>query len=153
MKKAISPVVATVILIAVTIVIGVAVAGWLMGIWGGLGGTEALKIYPNATLKDNELKFTVKNEGSRDAKLISVRVEGLGDCSDFQPEVVKVGAITTITCEIKDKEATPGAVYTVRVYTEAGNAYPFQVTAQGAEAQGTGTQTGTQGTTPQAMAS
>ncbi|MEM4655871.1 MAG: archaellin/type IV pilin N-terminal domain-containing protein [Acidilobaceae archaeon] len=51
MKKAISPVVATVILIAVTIVIGVAVAGWLMGIWGGLGGTEALKIYPNATLR------------------------------------------------------------------------------------------------------
>ncbi|MEM1968430.1 MAG: archaellin/type IV pilin N-terminal domain-containing protein [Acidilobaceae archaeon] len=129
MKKAISPVVATVILIAVTIVIGVAVAGWLMGIWGGLGGTEALKIYPNAILKGNELSFTVKNEGSRDAKLIGVRVEGLGDCSGFQPVVVKVGAITTITCTITG-DSTPGAVYTVRVYTEAGNVYPFQVAAQ-----------------------
>ncbi|MEM1777401.1 MAG: archaellin/type IV pilin N-terminal domain-containing protein [Acidilobaceae archaeon] len=129
MKKAISPVVATVILIAVTIVIGVAVAGWLMGIWGGLGGTEALKIYPNATLEGNKLSFTVKNEGSRDAKLIGVRVEGLGDCSDFQPVVVKVGAITTITCTITGN-STPGAVYTVRVYTEAGNVYPFQVAAQ-----------------------
>ncbi|MEM4698433.1 MAG: archaellin/type IV pilin N-terminal domain-containing protein [Acidilobaceae archaeon] len=151
MKKAISPVVATVILIAVTIVIGVAVAGWLMGIWGGLGGTEALKIYPNATLKGNNLTFTVKNEGSRDAKLISVRVEGLGDCSNLQP-VVKVGAITTITCKINN-DSTPGAVYTVRVYTEAGNVYPFQVAAQGTTSQGAGTQTGTQGTTPQAMAS
>ncbi|MEM4559457.1 MAG: archaellin/type IV pilin N-terminal domain-containing protein [Acidilobaceae archaeon] len=140
MKKAISPVVATVILIAVTIVIGVAVAGWLMGIWGGLGGTEALKIYPNATLegsdKGTNLTFTVKNEGSRDAKLISVRVEGLGDCSNLQPEVVKVGAITTITCTI-NKGSTPGAVYTVRVYTEAGNVYPFQVAAQGTTSQGT----------------
>ncbi|MEM2223446.1 MAG: archaellin/type IV pilin N-terminal domain-containing protein [Acidilobaceae archaeon] len=136
MKKAISPVVATVILIAVTIVIGVAVAGWLMGIWGGLGGTEALKIYPNATLEGTNLKFTVKNEGSRDAKLISVRVEGLGDCSGLQPVVVKVGAITTITCNINN-EATPGAVYTVRVYTEAGNVYPFQVAAQGATSQAT----------------
>ncbi|MEM0491381.1 MAG: archaellin/type IV pilin N-terminal domain-containing protein [Acidilobaceae archaeon] len=144
MKKAISPVVATVILIAVTIVIGVAVAGWLMGIWGGLGGTEALKIYPNATLegsnKGSNLTFTVKNEGSRDAKLISVRVEGLGDCSSLQPDVVKVGAITTITCTINNKEATPGAVYTVRVYTEAGNVYPFQVAAQGAASQGTTSQ-------------
>ncbi|MEM4961235.1 MAG: archaellin/type IV pilin N-terminal domain-containing protein [Acidilobaceae archaeon] len=139
MKKAISPVVATVILIAVTIVIGVAVAGWLMGIWGGLGGTEALKIYPNATLEGKKLSFTVKNEGSRDAKLIGVRVEGLGDCSGFQPVVVKVGAITTITCDITG-DSTPGAVYTVRVYTEAGNVYPFQVAAQGTTSQGAGTQ-------------
>ncbi|MEM4428717.1 MAG: hypothetical protein QXJ33_02610, partial [Acidilobaceae archaeon] len=58
---------------------------------------------------------------------------------NLKTDVVKVGAITTITCEI-DIDATPGAVYTVRVYTEAGNVYPFQVAAQGTTSQGTGTQ-------------
>jgi flagellin-like protein len=49
-RKAISPIIATVILIAVTLAIGVAIAAWIMGIWGGMGGTESLKILPNSTL-------------------------------------------------------------------------------------------------------
>jgi flagellin-like protein len=43
-KKGISPVIATVILVAVALVLAVALAGWVMGIWGGLGSTEALQI-------------------------------------------------------------------------------------------------------------
>jgi flagellin-like protein len=36
-RKAISPIIATVILIAVTLAIGVAIAAWIMGLWGGMG--------------------------------------------------------------------------------------------------------------------
>ncbi|MFN4046125.1 MAG: archaellin/type IV pilin N-terminal domain-containing protein, partial [Acidilobaceae archaeon] len=96
-KRGISPIIATVILIAVTIAIGIAIAGWLMGLWGGMGGAESLKIYPNATLTNNELKLTVKNEGSRDAKIIEVRVDGVGRCT-FN-EFVKTGEMKTLSCQ------------------------------------------------------
>ncbi len=131
-KKGISPIIATVILIAVTIAIGIAIAGWLMGLWGGMGGAESLKIYPNATLVGNQnesqLNLTVKNEGSKDAKIIEVRVDGLGKCTLQNKTTVKVGELTTITCNV-GQTATPGATYTVRVMTEAGNTYLTQVTA------------------------
>ncbi|MEM2739573.1 MAG: archaellin/type IV pilin N-terminal domain-containing protein, partial [Candidatus Bathyarchaeia archaeon] len=37
-REAISPVIATIIIIAVTIAISLAVAAWLMGLWGGFVG-------------------------------------------------------------------------------------------------------------------
>ncbi|MEM2659536.1 MAG: archaellin/type IV pilin N-terminal domain-containing protein, partial [Zestosphaera sp.] len=42
LNKAISPILATVILIAVTLVIAIGVIGWIMGIWGSFGATETL---------------------------------------------------------------------------------------------------------------
>ncbi|MCX8196087.1 MAG: type IV pilin [Acidilobaceae archaeon] len=129
MRRAISPVIATVILIAITIIVGAAVAGWLLGLWGGLGEVEALRIYPNATLSSNgELKLTIKNEGTRDAKIISIAVEGLG--TKPQDQVIKAGTIRTISVEV-GKNPTPGASYLVKVMTEGGGIYQITVKASG----------------------
>ncbi|MDM7274656.1 MAG: hypothetical protein P3X22_000820 [Thermoprotei archaeon] len=143
-KRGISPIIATVILIAVTIAIGIAIAGWLMGLWGGMGGAESLKLYPNATLEvassGTKLNLTVKNEGSKDAKIIEVRIDGLGkatSCSNGAsnnlPVTAKVGYMITLSCDFQ-QQPVPGATYTVRVMTEAGNTYLTQVTAAAAAA-------------------
>ena len=136
MRKAISPIIATVILIAVTLAIGVAIAAWIMGIWGGMGGTETLKILPNSTLTvDNNgvvtLKLTVKNDGSRDARVVGVEV-GVGArvCKLSHPfTTISAGAMVTGTAEGNCSGLTPGASYTVKVITEAGNVYQAMLVA------------------------
>lgn len=137
MRKAISPIIATVILIAVTLAIGVAIAAWVMGLWGGMGGTETLKILPNSTLTvDNNgvvtLKLTVKNDGSRDAKVVGVEV-GVGArvCKLSHPftTAISAGAMVTGTATGTCSGLTPGASYTVKVITEAGNVYQTMLVA------------------------
>jgi flagellin-like protein len=136
-RKAISPIIATVILIAVTLAIGVAIAAWIMGIWGGMGGTESLKILPNSTLTvDNDrvtLQLTTKNEGSRDAKIVGVEVMvGAGACKltpDNKLSIIRAGAMVTGTATGTCSGLTPGASYTVRVITEAGNVYQTMLVA------------------------
>jgi flagellin-like protein len=137
-RKAISPIIATVILIAVTLAIGVAIAAWIMGIWGGMGGTESLKILPNSTLtvKNDgtvELSLTIKNDGSRDAKIVGVEVMvGAGACKltpGNELSIIRAGAMVTGTAEGTCSGLTPGASYTVRVITEAGNVYQTMLVA------------------------
>jgi len=137
-RKAISPIIATVILIAVTLAIGVAIAAWIMGIWGGMGGTESLKILPNSTLTVNNdqvtLQLTIKNDGSRDAKIVGVEVMvGAGACKltpGNELSIIRAGAMVTGTAEGGTCSGlTPGASYTVRVITEAGNVYQTMLVA------------------------
>jgi flagellin-like protein len=48
--RGIEPIIAVVILVAVTLVIAVGVIGWLMGWWGGMGQVESLVIHPDSKL-------------------------------------------------------------------------------------------------------
>ncbi len=137
MRKAISPIIATVILIAVTLAIGVAIAAWVMGLWGGMGGTESLKILPNSTLAVNTandqvtLQLTIKNDGTRDAKVVGVEVVvGAKVCKLSNPfTTISVGAMVTGTATGTCSGLTPGASYTVKVITEAGNVYQTMLVA------------------------
>jgi len=44
--RGIEPIIAVVILVAVTLVIAIGVIGWLMGWWGTLGTVESLQLMP-----------------------------------------------------------------------------------------------------------
>jgi len=138
LRKAISPILATVILIAVTLVIAIGVIGWIMGVWGSIGGpSESLVVtggYTNCT--DNKRKliinFTVTNKGTADANIIRVEVPGFGATTSITcdggdttipkgvTKMCKVEISSTATCML-------GASYDVRVYTQAGNVYPTRV--------------------------
>jgi len=131
-RRGISPVIATVILIAVTLAIGIAVAAWLMGVWGGLGGGEQLRIYPESTLKVGNntatLELVVKNEGSRDVIIRSVTVAGY-PCN-ITKTTVGVGGEKTLTCTIDNVELAAGASYEVKVYTEGGSVFSITLVAR-----------------------
>jgi flagellin-like protein len=129
-KKGISPILATVILIAVTLVIAVGVIGWVMGIWGSMGRTEMLSVTPiKLDSSNNELELLIINQGQITAKINKIIVEPLGECSTTD-DTINPGDSRSITCTISEATINPGVVYTVKVITSSGNIYQTQVRAE-----------------------
>ncbi len=132
-RKGISPVIATVIIVAVAIAISIAVAGWLMGLWGTFGTTESLKVMPNTTLIVNtvtnqaNLTLVVKNTGSKPAKITEIEIVGVATNTTVNA-VVNPGQIVTLNWT-GITGVSPGAQYTIKVYTDSGNVYTGYVTA------------------------
>jgi flagellin-like protein len=126
-KKGISPILATVILIAVTLVIAVGVIGWVMGIWGSIGKTEMLSVTP-IKLNSTNLELLIVNQGPKKATINDITVEGLGSCTNINPTEIGSGKSETVTCDISS--VTSGVVYTVKVITSSGNIYQTQVRAE-----------------------
>jgi flagellin-like protein len=126
-NKAISPILATVILIAVTLVIAIGVIGWIMGIWGSLGGpSESLVVVGgSATCKNDMLTFTlsITNKGSADAVIKRIEVLGIGSTTPSSTTISR-GTSTDITVTV-DSVTCPEfeSTYQVNVYTAAGNVY------------------------------
>lgn len=64
-KKALSPVVASIILIAVTVAVSIAVAAWMGALtFSFMGGTEQVRISYVQWPSDNTIYITVDNEGT-----------------------------------------------------------------------------------------
>jgi len=86
-KKALSPVVASIILIAVTVAVSIAVAAWMGALtFSFMGGSEQVRIsyvqWPDAT----HIRITVDNEGTAVVTLKRVYVnnvlQGTHNCTD-----------------------------------------------------------------------
>ncbi len=136
--RAISPVIATIIIIAVTIAIAVAVAGWIMGLWSGYTAKPALNIY-DAKLVNNTgtLYMFVRNDGSGDAVFQLVRAGSI-DCTDpqaiykdgtqvsgYNAVVIKPGESSnvTIVCPAWAGQFIPGSTTTITVITKDGSKF------------------------------
>ena len=127
-NKAISPILATVILIAVTLVIAIGVIGWIMGIWGTFGTTETIQIYPDSKLYSNRtIKLHVKNTGTAAATIFKIEVVGVN--STTTDTTLTPGQEATITANISGT-ITAGASYQIKVYTKAGNVYSITLMAE-----------------------
>ncbi|MEM2267847.1 MAG: archaellin/type IV pilin N-terminal domain-containing protein, partial [Nitrososphaerota archaeon] len=82
-RSGISPVVATVILVAVAIVIAIAVAFWASGLVGIFTRFEKLEI-TSAYYDGNNVVLLVSNTGSADTSIDEIYINGrpcLGQCS------------------------------------------------------------------------
>jgi len=127
-KKGIEPVIAAVILVAVALVLAVALAGWVMGIWGGLGSTEALYITGSVSKVDNTVyvNATIFNKGTAPANITKVEMideSGRVLINTTTNAVVSAGG--TLTCDFNMSSGTVvvGKTYMVRFYTSSGNVY------------------------------
>jgi len=143
LNKAISPILATVILIAVTLVIAIGVIGWIMGIWGSFGATETLQVYPDSFINSANkiLILHVKNTGSATAVIYRIEIVGLHTVtSDFG---FSTGTTTTSTGSevslppgqegyivVTAGNPIPGTTYQVKIYTRAGNVFTANVQAK-----------------------
>jgi flagellin-like protein len=76
-KKALSPVVAAIILIAVTVAVSIAVAAWMGALTFTFMSTEQIT-YTNYQWSPTDawFYFTVKNTGSTDSSISDVRIDG-----------------------------------------------------------------------------
>ena len=155
MWKAISPLIATVILIAVTIAIAAIVIAWVYGIIGPTTATpEKLQIYPDARLVNMSptqtvFNVTVKNAGGVAISLSKVYLRENTSCvatgtissatstspgylfsygGSVSPSL-PVGQVANLTA-VFSCSVSPGATYTVVIVTQSGQAYYVTVTAE-----------------------
>ena len=132
-RLGISPVIATVIIVAVAVAISLAVASWLMGLWGGFTEYEALRVLPLSRLyfdSDSEkwiLELHLANEGSAPANIILAEVQGETVELDA---TVQPGETTTITIPLPGDYSGYGSV-SVKVYTAGGGVYAGIVSVGG----------------------
>ena len=122
--KALSPVVASIILIAVTVAVSIAVAAWMGALTVGFMGTEELKItnvqFPDA----NTVSITIKNTGSTAATVSEVYINNGADLLSAD--------LTLDPNSQADQDVTftwaAGSSYQVRVVTTKGNPFVYQAT-------------------------
>ena len=129
-KKALSPVVASIILIAVTVAVSIAVAAWMGALTFTFMGTEQLTI-PKITWNWSTKQFTitVNNTGTKDLTINQVLVN-YGSTGVTQPlvlpKILKATQGTTLTVGYL---YTNGTNYDISVATSSG--YKFTNTFQG----------------------
>ena len=128
--RAISPVIAMIIIVAITLSIAFAVVGWLFGLWGGLaGGTPQisitnLKVYQNNNTNTAVIEFYVVNRGSGSDKILKVElVKGNTVASDTNTTVIEANARRWLTYNVTEVNLNPGDSVLVKIYFEKSGVY------------------------------
>jgi flagellin-like protein len=131
--KGLEPLIAAIILIAITLVIAIAVVAWMTGLFGTtVGGAESLVILPNATLTkpaegDWQLSISIRNTGSSPSNVIAIYVANYTCFTGSQP--INPGEIKTIPGNCSGANFISGVRYTIKVVTAAGNTFYTEVIA------------------------
>ncbi|MEM4497754.1 MAG: archaellin/type IV pilin N-terminal domain-containing protein [Nitrososphaerota archaeon] len=133
-RSGISPVVATVILVAIAIVIAIAVAFWATGLVGIFTRYEKIEItaaYYDPQANGGGVVLIVRNTGSADATIDDVYVNGRpSSIAGFQADIsggrllLTVGKNATITVT---GNFVSGVTYELAVHTASGKLYPVAV--------------------------
>ena len=119
--KALSPVVASIILIAVTVAVSVVVAAWMGGMSLGLMGNAEQLSVTNVEFvvgtTENNVKVSILNNGGADASISAVFVNSESGSSADVTTIAK-GGITTITVDLDWAASTS---YEFKMTTAKGN--------------------------------
>lgn len=125
--KAMSPVVAAIILIAVTVAVSIAVAAWMGALtFTFMAGAEELKITGH-TWDTNSITLTVANTGT---STLNITTAWVGDYKDtvFTPLSLDPGESGTVTITASGNFEV-GRKYQFSLVTKAGNKYGYMATA------------------------
>jgi len=132
--RAISPVIAMIIIVAITLSIAFAVVGWLFGLWGGLaGGTPQISITNIKVYQTTQsgktyavVEFYVVNRGAGSDKILKVElIKGDKALSISQEESVTANERKWVTAstEINEFSLNVGDSVLVKVYFEKSGVY------------------------------
>jgi len=130
--KALSPVVASIILIAVTVAVSIAVAAWMGALTIGFMGTEEIRV-TNADFEPTALAYAdvyVKNTGTAAVTIEEVYVNGdLIDELDWSQDPsgsieANTEATLRITMDFED-----GSSYQFKLVSSKGNPFVYTATA------------------------
>jgi len=128
-KKGISPVIASIILIAITVAVAIAVAGWVFGLFGTYttGGGVTITV---TRLNSSQVDFTVVNSKSTAISITAIRVQGttVSATTDLPITVV---AYTTVskTASLAGDSLTTGMSYTIQFVLSDGTIITSVATA------------------------
>jgi len=120
-SKALSPVIASIILIAVTVAVSVVVAAWMGGMTIGLmGNAEQASIANIAFTGTNNIDVLVQNSGSTTVNITQAYVNGVGaTITNAAPWSVDKSAATTFNVTSPSALAA-GTSYQVKLITAKG---------------------------------
>jgi len=127
-NSGISPVVATVILVAVAIVIAIAVAFWASGLVSVFTRFEKIEIVSAYwDQQNNQVVVIAKNSGSSPAVIDAIFVNGL-PCSTNLNAQLSIGATTQFNVDTGSNcIITGGITNEVALHTTSGKTYPVAV--------------------------
>jgi len=126
-RKALSPVVAAIILIAVTVAVSIAVAAWMGALTFTFMKTEELKILSH-TWDSNRayIDLKIKNTGTGSLTLSEVRVNDVVTTSNMTSTALVPGGSQVIRVT---KAFSSGVKYEFAILTTTGNKYAYVTTA------------------------
>jgi len=144
-QRAVSPVIATVILIAIAITVSVAVAYWMGGIAGSFTLFEKVEVQSGVCKWDDaksewKIEIRLKNSGTTTATLIGVFVNDIevngytytDPCPANETEtdmttskIIESGATDTVMVYIDDdwESVTPGTTVNIKIHSAGGMDY------------------------------
>ena len=132
-KKALSPVVAAIILIAVTVAVSIAVAAWMGSLTFTFMDTEEMKITSIDFGTDNTtIRINVINTGTTDVSITSaVEVTGYGvDGGTTTAATIGKGDAGYFDVDLSGSaEWSEGSSYTVGLLSSKGNQFTYTDTA------------------------
>jgi len=127
-RKALSPVVAAIILIAVTVAVSIAVAAWMGALTFTFMQTEELKIVSRTWGASNAyIDLTLRNTGTASLTLSGAEVNNAAAASHNATGyslAANAQVVVTIT-----QSFTSGQKYEFAILTSAGNRYTYTATA------------------------
>ena len=134
-KKALSPVVAAIILIAVTVAVSIAVAAWMGSMTFTFMETEQITITGvvfTETVADakDEITVTLINTGTTDITLSGATVTSMTGIITLDITAIGQGtAAQTVVLTLATDTWTAGDPYTIELVTSKGNRFSYTDTA------------------------
>jgi archaeal type IV pilus assembly protein PilA len=122
-SKGLSPVVASIILIAVTVAVSVVVAAWMGGMTIGLMGNAEQATITNLDFSDaanGNIIATVQNTGNADVTVTAAYINGQAVDPAFVSSTIAKSATHAYTLAT-DTTALASGDYTVKITTAGGN--------------------------------
>ena len=137
--KALSPVVASIILIAVTVAVSIAVAMWMGSLSNGFMETEQLSVRSVSFNGAASPYYTISvyNTGAKAVVLSSVQVNGntipvastVYNGTSAATYTLPANSLVTVTITTNSPLVVSGNTYEVKIVTAKGNAFPYTATA------------------------
>lgn len=133
-RKAISPVLATVILIAITLIAAVAIAGFVFGLFGSFTSTAQVQANSPSCTKIALSVCTIQmsNTGSASTSVgagtvLTLVFGGVRDTGTCAAATLTAGAVTTVTCTVVGGVTVPtaGEAFTGSVVLANGGSAAF----------------------------
>ena len=132
-RKALSPVVAAIILIAVTVAVSIAVAAWMGALTFGFMNHEELKIISVTFPSGSSAVISVTNTGANSLTISGVTIDDAAKTPAYGGSIGTDGSLAkgqSGTVTISGWTWTSGYKYTFALLTTSGNKYPYTTTAR-----------------------
>jgi flagellin-like protein len=132
-KKAVSPVIAVLLMIAIAVAAAILVYVWAMGLIGTLTGSGGQQVKEQIILDAynwktaNTMTVYMRNVGASQVIVDAVYVGGASATSNLNLALSLQTTASPIAVTLPGSSYTPGVAYTIKVITKTGGVFTFSV--------------------------